>query len=92
MAPRGQLYEDEIDPTVCHQLARVTAAWTGWPYRHPSTRGPGGPIGLRYIPGGFPSAARRSGMQLDRFGDAIAHVDLAKRAWQMKPAPEEDRL
>jgi aldehyde:ferredoxin oxidoreductase len=28
-------------------------------------------------------------MQLDRFGEAIAHVDLADRSWQMKPAPEE---
>ena len=28
-------------------------------------------------------------MKLDRFGSAIAHVDLGARSWQMKPAPEE---
>ncbi len=27
-------------------------------------------------------------MQLDRFGEAIAHIDLADRSWRMKPAPE----
>ncbi|MBW2498339.1 MAG: aldehyde ferredoxin oxidoreductase family protein [Deltaproteobacteria bacterium] len=28
-------------------------------------------------------------MQLDRFGEAIAHVDLTTRSWKMKPAPAE---
>ncbi len=28
-------------------------------------------------------------MRLDRFGETIAHVDLAARTWKMKPAPEE---
>ncbi len=28
-------------------------------------------------------------MQLDRFGEAIAHIDLAKRSWEMKPAPKD---
>ncbi len=27
-------------------------------------------------------------MQLDRFGEAIAHVDLSTLTWEMKPAPE----
>ncbi len=26
-------------------------------------------------------------MQLDRFGEAIAHIDLVNRSWAMKPAP-----
>jgi aldehyde:ferredoxin oxidoreductase len=26
-------------------------------------------------------------IQLDRFGEAIAHIDLAGKSWQMKPAP-----
>ena len=28
-------------------------------------------------------------MQLDRFGQAIAHIDLGERSWRMQPAPEE---
>jgi len=28
-------------------------------------------------------------MQLKRFGEAIAHVDLSNRSWEMKPAPED---
>ena len=28
-------------------------------------------------------------MQLDRFGEAIAHVDLAAGRWRMQPAPED---
>ena len=28
-------------------------------------------------------------MQLDRFGETIAHVDLSTRSWEMKPAPAE---
>ena len=28
-------------------------------------------------------------MQLDRFGETIAHIDLADRSWRMKPAPED---
>ncbi len=28
-------------------------------------------------------------MQLDRFGEAMAHIDLAEQRWQMRPAPEE---
>ena len=28
-------------------------------------------------------------MQLERFGEAIAHIDLAQQSWQMRPAPEE---
>ena len=27
-------------------------------------------------------------MQLDRFGEAIAHVDLAAGSWRMQPAPQ----
>jgi aldehyde:ferredoxin oxidoreductase len=28
-------------------------------------------------------------MQLDRFGETIAHIDLSRQSWKMKPAPEE---
>jgi len=28
-------------------------------------------------------------MQLDRFGEAVAHIDLAARSWRMQPAPEQ---
>ena len=28
-------------------------------------------------------------MQLDRFGETVAHIDLATKTWRMQPAPEE---